>query len=461
MGIEVGKRKVVINDFATEDPSVVAEFNHAVEQGRSPSDFMESLLSLGATVIALGSNTASAEKIDASVDQARTSIREAAEGFEEVIEKQVVAFSSEDGTLVKGFTSALDKLKREIDELAAGEDSPLRNAVLKSLEELKEKMLREMKDQIADQKRDLVAMMDPTNPQSPLKSINQRLDQVSSAVQEVHLEVAKEIALAEMAEITPVGGLAYEEVAVDFVQKLASWAGDDCEHTGNVTGAVPRSKKGDGVVDLKVGATVAGRMVIEAKNSQLSKREWEAECEGSRKNRVADGFIGLCKHEEDMPTSSRLMILDASAVVVAFDPEEDDGELLHLVYQLVKMNTLAGSGQLDEVSIIDVRQNLDGAAKALERFEKLTKDATAIENSVKSIKANASEIRGIMAQRFSAIYDALAFDVAVPEVEEIDEVASELVIGELGIGDDDFEVGPIDLVGLNDFEPEEKEQPNS
>ena len=395
--------------------AVVAEFNGALASGKDPAEFLNSLISLGAQVVALGSNTASAEKIDASVDQAKLAIREVAEHFEESIQKQVAGFASQDGSLVKGFNTIIEQFRDGIEEM--GEDSPLRSAMLKSLDDAKEKIHNDIKTQVSDQKREIAELLDPASPGSPLRSLSDKLDALGGAVEKVQLEVAKEIAVAEVVEGGVVGGLDYEAEAVSVVQRIAAMGGDDCELTGHVTGRVPRSKKGDGVVDLKVGATVADRIVVEAKNSPLTKPDWERERVGSKENRAANGFIGLCKHLEDMPNASRLMILDAKSIVVAFDPERDDAQLLYLVYQMVKLNTLSSSGRLDELNIVEVRRGLDDALKALEKFDSLTKHASAIENSAAAIKRDALAIRTVIEERLGQAQIAMSLEANLEELE--------------------------------------------
>ena len=253
----------------------------------------------------------------------------------------------------------------------------------------------------------------------------------------VHLEVAKEVAVAELVESGTQGGLDYEDEVVGIVQRLAAMAGDDAEACGNVTGGVPKSKKGDAVIDLRVGATIADRVVVEAKNKALSKLEWERECQGAKQNRAANGFIGLCKHVEDMPNASRMLILDSQSIVLAFDPEHDDGQLLFLVYQLVKMNTLSSSGRLDEFNIVEIRKSLDDATKALDRFDSLTKNASAIENSVAKIKQDALAIRSVITESLGAAQLAMSIESNLEELGGLHPLALEEPDGEGVQGDED------------------------
>jgi prophage DNA circulation protein len=138
---------------------------------------------------------------------------------------------------------------------------------------------------------------------------------------------------------------------------------------------------------------VFSRIVVEAKNKALTKSEWEKEAAGSKENRAATGFLGMCKNLNDMPNGSRVLILDEQSIVIAFDPEIDDPNLLGLVYQMVRMATLSSSGQLDEVNIAEVNRALDDALKALDKFDSITKSAAAVKNSADSIIKEANSIR--------------------------------------------------------------------
>ena len=233
------------------------------------------------------------------------------------------------------------------------------------------------------------------------------MDNLSGAIAKVQEDVTKDIAIAPVIEVGVFGGLDYEDEVISWVQRIASANGDDCEPTGNITGLVPRSKKGDGVVDLKVGGSTRSRIVLEAKNQALSKLEWERERDGSKANRAATSFIGLCKHFNDMPNSSRVLILDTQSIVLSFDPEIDDPELLVLIYRMIKLNALSGSGIIDEVNIVEVNRNLEDAIKALNKFDLISKNASAIRNSADTITKEANEIRNSISDKLGAAQGAM------------------------------------------------------
>lgn len=425
MTVQLIDNVVLIDGVEIHDVAVVAEFAAALEAGKDPAAHLDSLLSLGAHVASMGSNTAGAEKIDASILQARASIKDVAEALELQVRKQVTELSSEDGSLLKGLSSIVETFRAEVDEMTAGEDSPLRAAMLKSLTDAQTKIREDIANQVSRQKADIAALLDPSDPTSPLRTLADKIDLVGTAIAKVQDDIAKDVAVAVVIEASTVGGFDYEEVSVKAVQAIASRAGDDCEATGRVTGRVPRSKMGDGVVDLKVGATVYARIVLESKNKALSKPEWEREAEGSKANRAATGFIGMCKHIEDMPNGNRILVLDSQSIVVAFDPEEDDLQLLALVYQLVKIYTLSTTGRLDEINIAEVNKSLEDAIKGLEKFDLITKNAAAIRNSADTITKEANLIRGIITERLQSAQAAISRGIEPEALEPATQLALE------------------------------------
>jgi hypothetical protein len=220
--------------------------------------------------------------------------------------------------------------------------------------------------------------------------------------------MSQEVAVGEAIANTTLGGLSYEDAAVSMLQQIATIAGDDCEAVGHLTGRVSRSKKGDAVVDLKVGASVFARVVAECKDSALSKKEWEEEVTGSKANRGATGFIGFCKNLNDMPNKSRMQVLDAQTILVAYDPAIDDIQVLHLIYQVVKFNTLRNTGTLDGLDMAAINQGLEDAVRNLNLFDDINKQATAIMNSGKKIKDDAAKIRDTLTESLEGVRKAIA-----------------------------------------------------
>lgn len=419
MSVEIKGSKLEV-DVVVEDPAILAAFKAASETGRNLEDYHSVLLSIGAQAATLSSNTAGAEKIEASLAHAKTAIEAVGESVEKTVDARIRAVTAEDGELAKNIDGALRDFRGNLENLIAGEDAPVRQAIMKSLKESQDKIREDMSRQVKDQREELVKLLNPTDPTSPLREIVTKIETVASAVSEVRL--AQQQAEMEAAKISALetgtfGGLDYEAIAVNSVQQIASLAGDDCLPTGSRVGNIPRSKVGDAVVELKRGAAVFSRMVVECKNQAMSKSEWEKECDLARRNRAAVGFIGLCKHQSHMPNGHRFMVLAPDKIVVAFNPEEEAPDLLVMVYQLVKMVSMSHAGELDEISIADVNANIDEALRSMEKFESLNRNAKTIENAAVKIQAEAKEIRDGVKANLQSIQAAILRGTEPPALE--------------------------------------------
>jgi len=406
--IKVSSSEVLATNLVIRDPGVVASFASLTDSGLSPLEHFGRLLVAGIAVEAFGSNHAGAEKLEASVGHAKSTIEDVMGKVETSIKKQVDGLASPEGALAKGVDQALDTLREQLEELTAGQDSPFSQAMLASLAAAQRAIREDIKEQVTHQKQEIATLLDPAQPTSPLRSISDQVKGVAEALND--MKQAAITAKAVQAEVV-VGtrkGLDYEADAVVSLQIIAGHAGDDCEATGNSTGRLPRNKMGDAVVDLKVGTRSFARLVMEAKNSAISKADWEHECKGSMENRAASGFIGMCKNVEDMPNGSRLLILNQKAIVLAFDPEFDDPNSLQLVYQMVKMATLSDLGQLDEISIAEVNTALATALEGLKKFDNITKSAAAITNAAKAITDEAGSIRRVITEQLNTAQIAIA-----------------------------------------------------
>jgi len=412
MTIELTDNELSINDYVSSDPIVLAAFRTASDSGRSPDNYIDVVLGLGAQVASLASNTVGVEKLEASISQAQNTIGLITKQLSDSIKQQITNFSAEDGTLVSAFSEVMEEFRNDIDELTSDENSPMRVAIMTSLADAQRRIEANAVQAAEKQQAALARMLDPLDPQSPLRAITERLDGVSRAITEVKESQTKELAKVEALESGIFGGMEYEEVVVRSIQTVAAFAGDECVPTGNSIGRVSRNKLGDAIIDLKVGSAVYGRMVMEAKNKKLSKREWESERDGSLENRAATGFIGLCKHLDDMPTGNRIIILNPQAIILAFDPEHDDNELVFLIYHLVRIATLNESGTLDEVSAGEVNHYLGETMKALESFDSITRTASSIRKAAGKIYDEAKELQDSMTANLSAAQAAL-----IPHIE--------------------------------------------
>ena len=118
-----------------------------------------------------------------------------------------------------------------------------------------------------------------------------------------------------------------------------------------------------------------------------------------------------------MPNKSRMLVLDSQGIVLAYDPAKDDPQILHLIYQVVKFNTLRASGSLDDVDLAEVNRELEEAMQALNKFDSLNKSVKAIENSAASIRKDAGDIKRAITGNISAVRLAISKNIEPYELE--------------------------------------------
>ncbi len=225
MPVNLKSDEVTVTSFSTKDVAIVGAFKMAADMGKEPEDTLLSLLGLGAQVAALGSHSAGAETIEASVGHAKDSIKGITEAFQETIKREVNDFTSEDGSFVKSLETVMNTFRAQVEELTAGEDSPLREAMFKSLGEVQQQIRDDVSLQIGAHRRDIASLLDPADPTSPLRMLSEKLDGIQAAVTDVQQGIAISTAVAKVVEPGVAGGFNYEDAAVDAIQKLASFAG--------------------------------------------------------------------------------------------------------------------------------------------------------------------------------------------------------------------------------------------
>jgi hypothetical protein len=254
-------------------------------------------------------------------------------------------------------------------------------------------------------------------------------------------EVQKNAIVAKVIDNTSHKGLPYEDQVIESVQRIAGLAGDECEATGQQVGLLPRRFAGDGVIGLKPnGDKVTARVVVEAKNRKLSKKDWLDEIEVGKANRGATGFIGFSKNIADMPNKNRIMIFDRQTILVAYDPETEDPQIALIVYQLVKMNTLAAAGHLDDTRISEINEGVDKALGSLRSFDGLSRNARSVEKLGKQLAKDISLLKAEIVDSLESIQASISVDLDPIELQadqalEIEATAEEEFIDdeELGI----------------------------
>jgi hypothetical protein len=103
-----------------------------------------------------------------------------------------------------------------------------------------------------------------------------------------------------------------------------------------------------------------------------------------------------------------MQVLDAQTILVAYDPAIDDFQVLHLIYQVVKFNTLRNTGTLDGLDMAAINQGLEDAVRNLTLFDDINRQASAIMNAGKKIKDDADKIRQNLTDNLDGVRRAIS-----------------------------------------------------
>ena len=243
---------------------------------------------------------------------------------------------------------------------------------------------------------------------STLRAMAEKLEAMKLEVAELRSEKQR---LTDVAAVVAKGtakGRSYEEAVALAIDAIAAAQGDDCEAVGDVRGEGGR--KGDVVVSIDACAGPArGRIVFEAKNSQLSRNRALAELDEALETRGADFAIFVVPSEDKLPARTRpLREFNGDKMFVVYD--EDDGARLPLevAYALARARVLMNRGEEDAVDAGAVRAEVERALAAMEDVRRiktqLTNASGGIDEARKILEGMACGVR----ERLAAIEQLLA-----------------------------------------------------
>jgi hypothetical protein len=368
------------------------------------------------------------DELAGGIKNATSSMVGAADKLKDDLEVKIDAITGENGLLDTSISKVIAEFTSKIEGLTASEASPIQAGIKTQMADMAKKLMDDFARETNRQKSEFKELF------------ADQFEVINDGVQGVLQEVQKNAIISKVIENTPQKGLPYEDQVIESLQRIAGLAGDECEATGKQVGLLPRRFAGDGVIGLKPGGDkVTARVVVEAKNSKLSKKDWLEEIEVGKANRDATGFIGFSKSMADMPNKNRIMIFDRQTIVVAYDPETEDPQIALIVYQLVKMNTLAAAGHLDDTRISEVNDAVDQAFKSLRRFDNLTKSARSMEKSANEIVQEAIALKSEIAGHLGSIQASVGLELAPlegngEELLEIEGLSQDFIeLEELGI----------------------------
>src|SRR5919107_281911 len=173
-----------------------------------------------------------------------------------------------------------------------------------------------------------------------MRAMNEKLERMNLEIAQLRAEKEKLAELAAVEEKGTAKGRTYEEAVADALEAIAAARGDHCDAVGDLRGEGGR--KGDIVVAVDACSGAArGKIVFEAKNSQLSKNRALAELDGALETRAADYAVLVVPSEGRLPARTHpLRELNGDKLFVTYDPEDGSTLALEVGYALARARVL-------------------------------------------------------------------------------------------------------------------------
>jgi hypothetical protein len=242
----------------------------------------------------------------------------------------------------------------------------------------------------------LAGLLDPTRLGSPLYQFRDEVAKGFEALQAklAALEAAQSARAGERARSAAKGG-DFEDLLEAMLGDVARGTNDLLERTGTDAGDAGRSKKGDFVLtidpDLARGAEL--RIVVEAKDRQISGRVMREELREAKTNR--DAAIGLVVFSaEHAPTGIAPFDIRAGDVYAVLDPADPDPATLEAAVKLARLLALASVRETEaEVDLAEVSAALRSIREALEVVRSLKVQLTSIGSASVNVSSGLEKLR--------------------------------------------------------------------
>lgn len=387
--------------------------------------FVEQAMTIGATALSSAGGTQQAYGVENLIADAahRTALasekasQQTAEAVQRASETLAKATDATAKQVELSLAKANETLTREITRLLGGEDpelarrlQPLLDSTMRSVKAQTVKDTAELLDKVSRQ-------FNPADPASPMavqmRALTEAQEKQARAFADEQKQLASKIdelasafkvrrAHDEVVATTALKGGTYEEQAHAALAALAAGFGDEYHETGTITGLRTRSKKGDGVLSVDGGEV---RVVVEMTDS--ARPRWTDYLRESEENRGAHAALGLARSSDQLGGQT-LLVLGPRRLVLAFDPETDDTQLLRCALLLLRQAAEAAASRIDTGEIATADEALAEALAKLEQLDRIKKSATSIRKGADSIEADANCLQTELIRLLTQARTALA-----------------------------------------------------
>ena len=203
-------------------------------------------------------------------------------------------------------------------------------------------------------------------------------------------------------------GVEFEEYCFNVISEIAKVHGDKIEPTGNTTGLIAGSKKGDHVYTI---VDTGKKIVLEEKDygNRQTQPKLESYIKEAIENRGADYGIVVTKRKSAFPESVGIFQEYGNSLFVALTTEESEDaelqdELLTIALRWAILRLKQKSGTVDSGLII---QKIDSAERNMKKFSNIKTKCTSINTITEDIKKDLDDYRDLIKADLDAVSKSL------------------------------------------------------
>jgi hypothetical protein len=419
---------VAVDGLVIEDECAVRVVRQREQNGDDPAKTVRDAVEIGVRVLDREQTGANAEFVKTEFEKASREVQheftEHARTIYKSFEDQFAAvFGEQDGQLAK-------ELERRFgDGSAVSVQNRIREALNETLAKSREDLVRQFsssdernpladfKTSAMDQIRQAAVRSDATQ-----RALLEKMAELERQMQALRLEKEKLEELDAERERGTAKGREFEEAVAEAVDAIALTQGDVAEAVGDQKEAT--GKVGDIVVAIDAcNGPARGRIVIEAKDSRLSKPKALEELDRAIAERSADFAVLVVPTDEELPAKLEpLREYNGDKMVVALDP--DAGSLpLEYAYRIARARVLMKRSDADGIDAEAVRAAGERALAALSDERKiknqLTGAKTGIDKAYTIVEEMSARVRALL-QEIDALVRPAGEAPAEPPVDQME-----------------------------------------
>ena len=403
-----------LTNFVTEALLIGAHALSATGQARDSRALDQMLKDVGEKT---------ADSTAKAAEATRQAVKDASEVVTNAADAAKKAFSEADTRTRKEFTAAIDSAKKDLNsemrKIFGGEHPEIVDRLQPLLDSFAANLDKKANAGTSELLAKAAKQFDPTDPTSPMakhaaelrasqEQLTAQLDKnhtdLTNKVQELSMALKMQHEKASLTNVTPIKGASYEGEIHTLMLGIAAGLGDEYSDTGDVAGRLTRCKKGDGVLTVDDGVA---RVVVEMSDSP--RVGWGEYLEEAERNREAAASLGLVRTAAQNGDRS-IRVLGRRRIVMAFDPHNDDPELLRTAVMLLRTAAIAAASRNGANEIATAEEKITEAITQLTKIDEVKKLAGSIQKSANKIDGECTNlntgIRRLLGEAISALSGA-------------------------------------------------------